>query len=56
MASAAGMRPHVVAVELAGEITGFAIVGAVGGRREEVALRWAGEGRAKETDFVVNII
>ena len=58
MASAASVRPDVIARTFAGEVTGFAIVRAVGGRREEVAgfgLR-AGEEGAKETDFVVNII
>ena len=37
MASAAGMRPDVITRAFAGEVTGFAIVGAVGGRREEEA-------------------
>ena len=51
MASAAGMRADVIARTFAGEITGFAIVRAVGGRREEVAgFRFgtpAKEGRKK---------
>ena len=34
---AAGMRPDVIAREFAGERAAIAIVGAVGGRREEVA-------------------
>ena len=52
------MRPDVIAGELAGEITGFAIVGAVGGRREEEAgfrPRPDKEG-AKEMELLVNII
>jgi hypothetical protein len=52
------MRRDVIARAFAGEVTGFAIVGAVRGRGEEVAgfgFR-AGEEGAKETQFVVNII
>jgi hypothetical protein len=58
MASAAGMRPDVIAREFAGERAAIAIVRAVGRGREEVAgFRFrAGEEAAKETDSVVNII
>ena len=58
VALAASVRPDVIAREFAGERAAIAIVRAVGGRREEVAGFWlrAGEGQAKETDFVVNII
>ena len=62
MASAAGMRPDVIAGTFAGEVTGFAIVRAVGRGREEVAgfrLRLAAsmcEHAAKETFRLVNII
>jgi hypothetical protein len=59
MASAARMRPDVIARTFAGEITGLAIMRAVGRGREEITLfrLWRpGEGGVKETDFLVNII
>src|SRR5208337_1822930 len=58
MASAASVRAEMIAAEFAGEGAPSAISGAVGGRREEEALLGfrPGEGGAKETELVVNII
>jgi hypothetical protein len=58
MASAAGVRPDVIAREFAGERAAIAIVRAVSRRREEVAgfgFR-PGEEGAKETQSIVYII